>query len=219
MFYYYGGKKRLAKRYMFPLYQTIIEPFAGAAGYAMHWRDRDVILIDKDKRICDLWEYLIMADPQEILSLPLVKPGERADAFGLTQVQEDLIRYYAAPGARMGMVAQPFSKWHERKRAQVAQLVTEIRHWRVVRGSYEDAPDVEATWFIDPPYQFGGEEYRESNKNLDYAGLLEWVNARRGQVIVCENDQNTWLPAHAPIAKNRNVAGKHYNEVAYERAG
>src|SRR5690606_2290087 len=64
----------------------------------------------------------------------------------------------------------------------------------IIRGSYEDLQNEEATWFIDPPYQFGGEHYIESTKNIDFVKLAEWCKERNGQVIVCENTKATWLP-------------------------
>jgi hypothetical protein len=34
-----------------------------------------------------------------------------------------------------------------------AAQVGAIKHWTLIEGSYEAAPDEEATWYIDPPYQ------------------------------------------------------------------
>ena len=52
----------------------------------------------------------------------------------------------------------------------------------------------EATWFIDPPYQFGGEWYVKSTKDINFTKLAEWCMNRNGQVIVCENTKADWLP-------------------------
>jgi 16S rRNA G966 N2-methylase RsmD len=69
-----------------------------------------------------------------------------------------------------------------------------IRHWKTKLGSYEDLENEEATWFIDPPYQFGGHEYKHSNKQIDFNKLGEWCKNRNGQIIVCENTKADWLP-------------------------
>lgn len=61
-FTFYGGKWRAAPRYPSPIYNTIVEPFAGAAGYAVRYYERDIILIEKDPEIAALWRYLIAAD-------------------------------------------------------------------------------------------------------------------------------------------------------------
>lgn len=216
MFYYFGGKRRLAKLYPAPQYDTIIEPFAGSAQYSIRYGDRNVILIEKDERVCRLWRYLQGATPKEILSLPIPERGKRIDGLGLETEEEDLIRAHAAPGARTGYVVGPFSKWNENKRSEIARLVTEIRHWKILNGSYEQSPDIPATWFIDPPYQFGGKQYRCSSKDIDYAALLQWCDSRLGQVIVCENSLNQWLPSFEIISTSKNIQNrKSADEVVY----
>ena len=61
-------------------------------------------------------------------------------------------------------------------------------------GSYNDIDNQDATWFIDPPYFNGGQHYPFSNKDLDFNELGNWCKERIGEVIVCENDNATWLP-------------------------
>lgn len=45
-FTYGGGKWLLAKHYPKPRYKTLIESFAGSAGYAMHYSELQVRLYD-----------------------------------------------------------------------------------------------------------------------------------------------------------------------------
>lgn len=67
MFYYYGRKKKLVKVYPSPVYSTIVEPFAGSAAYSLYWvKDRDVILIEKDLQVYELWKTLQSSCPIEI---------------------------------------------------------------------------------------------------------------------------------------------------------
>lgn len=40
-FTYFGGKYRIAPRYPKPQYNTIIEPFAGSAGYSLRYPERE----------------------------------------------------------------------------------------------------------------------------------------------------------------------------------
>jgi len=86
------------------------------------------------------------------------------------------------------------SFWGEVIRERVASQVAFISHWTVIEGDYSQAPDLEATWFIDPPYAEAGRLYRHSSKNIDYVALGNWCKTRKGQVIVCENEGATWLP-------------------------
>lgn len=47
MWTYYGTKKRIAKNYPAPIYDTIIEPFAGAAQYSLYgdnWKKKVILL-------------------------------------------------------------------------------------------------------------------------------------------------------------------------------
>src|SRR5690348_5384455 len=54
-FSFYGGKWRAAPKYPAPLYDTIIEPFAGSAGYAVRHYEKRVLLCEKDPVIAALW--------------------------------------------------------------------------------------------------------------------------------------------------------------------
>jgi hypothetical protein len=76
-------------------------------------------------------------------------------------------------------------------------------------GSYEDAPDVEATWFIDPPYQHANRRGYLC-KGIDYARLSDWCRSRRGQVIVCEQEGADWLPFKplADVATHRGAVSR-----------
>ena len=50
MFHYLGRKSdRFAKIYPEPKYNTIIEPFAGSAGYALHHYSKKVILCENSE--------------------------------------------------------------------------------------------------------------------------------------------------------------------------
>jgi len=84
MFYYYGRKKRLAKYYPSPQYDTIIEPFAGSAAYSLHgdyWR-KQIILIERDECVDLIWKWLIeQATSQDIEKLPVLRIGDRTNKF------------------------------------------------------------------------------------------------------------------------------------------
>ena len=67
-----------------------------------------------------------------------------------------------------------------------------IRHWRIIEGDYTDAPDIEAHWHIDPPYQDNAGRHYRCNA-LDYQSLADWCRSRRGFVQACERDGATWL--------------------------
>jgi len=55
MFSYYGSKSKLAQHYPTPKYDTIVEPFAGAAGYSLYgdnWKKNVLLYADKAAETC-----------------------------------------------------------------------------------------------------------------------------------------------------------------------
>ena len=203
-FSYYGSKFRLARHYPPPMHDTIIEPFAGAAGYSIHHWHKGVILVDLDPHIAGVWEYLISSNPNEIRSLPLVESDTVIPDLDICEEAQWLIGFWSGQG-----VAYPRntpSRWpseHDRSqnsgwsaatREHVATVSGRIAHWQIIHGDYTDAPDIEATWFVDPPYQEKGAHYRHGSSSIDYNVLADWSLSRSGQVMVCENGGADWLP-------------------------
>ena len=70
---YFGGKFRAAPRYPQPRYKRIVEPFAGAAGYSLRYFYHDVILVENYLVLVEMWDFLIHATEQDILSIPFVE--------------------------------------------------------------------------------------------------------------------------------------------------
>lgn len=213
-FTYYGGKYRIAPHYPAPKHKTIIEPFAGAAGYSVRHYTHDVILVDASPIICGTWDYLISASQEEILNLPDIPHDLTVDDFDLIQEQRWLIGFWLnkastgprkSPGLWMRQGTRPNSHWGPAIRARLANQVEKIRHWKVIQGDYSASPSTEATWFIDPPYQKQGVLYP---KKVDsFAELGSWCLERSGQVIVCEAEGADWLPFE-PFREHKTVEGK-----------
>jgi site-specific DNA-adenine methylase len=202
-FTYYGGKWRAAPHYPKPAYGTIIEPFAGSAGYGLRYHDRNVILVDKDPTIVELWRYLIASSEKDILDLPLLQTGQSVDDFDVPTGGRHLIGFWLnkgttrprlTPSAWMRSGINPTGFWSAEIRDRIARQVAGIRHWTVIHGDYHDAPDIAATWFVDPPYYSAGRHYRFGSAQIDFTRLGEWCQSRHGQVLVCENVGATWLP-------------------------
>jgi site-specific DNA-adenine methylase len=204
-FGYYGGKWRDALRhYPSPQFTTIVEPFAGSAGYALRHAHLKVILCEIDPALAEIWRYLKRVTQREILALPDLPEDGSVDDLQITQEAKWLIgmwlnRGVSAPRKRasqwMRQGIRPGCFWGQKVRARIAAQVSKIRHWKIYNRSYTDCPvPSRATWFIDPPYQCAGRHYRFGTDLLDYAGLADWCKARSGQVIVCENEGASWLP-------------------------
>lgn len=203
---YYGGKWRAVQgdAYPRPLHDTIVEPFAGAAGYSLRWGiDRKVILVEKYPVVAAIWRYLIGADPAEIRAIPEVDSTDDLPDW-VPQAARWLVGFTMNSSAstprktlssgrrKLRALNRQFEGWTPAMRERVALQVPHIRHWEVIEGDYTTAPDLEATWFIDPPYERAGKHY--VHHRIDYAQLAAWCLARRGQPIVCEAAEAKWLP-------------------------
>lgn len=204
---YYGSKFRAAKRYAAPQQDTIIEPFAGAAGYALNHAHKNVVLVERDPRLVAIWRFLIGATAADVLALPLMGLDQTiADLPPCDPAGRELIRAWLQGGARNGknsfssmakanLARNPDTPafWGKACRERIASQVGAIKHWRIIEGDYTSAPDVEATWFVDPPYNnAAGRVY--NYHSLDYVALGDWCRRLRGQVMVCENQGADWLP-------------------------
>lgn len=208
-FSFFGSKWRSAPHYPAPRHAALVEPFAGSAGYATRYPDREVILIEKDETIAALWAYLIAARPEEIRALPLLTNDQTVDDLHCVDEAKFLIGFWInkastvpkkSPSVWIRKNDELYKKysidqwWGVKIRERVATQVDQIKHWRLVVGSYENAPEIEATWFIDPPYEKAGKHYRHKSSALDFDVLGMWCRERRGQVLVCENEGAAWLP-------------------------
>jgi site-specific DNA-adenine methylase len=194
MFSYYGTKRSLAPHYPKPKHDLIIEPFAGAAAYACLYPEREVWLCDIDPVVIATWEYLIAATSDEIMALPDLHPGDKVSDYDVPLGAQHLMGFAANPGsAQPKITATQRCKWNDQK-VRIAGQVDRIKHWHVFQAPWSDLPDIEATWFVDPPYQAAGKWYRHNANKIDFYSLGVFCKTRQGQVIVCENDGAEWLP-------------------------
>ena len=195
-FDYFGTKTRLANTYPVARYDTIVEPFAGAAAYSLqgdHWT-RNIVLIDSYKPVVNLWKWLQAVDESAVLSLPDLLEG----TFTLDPAHPAfwMMQWFQGRGSdRPRFTPSPWQirDW-PRYRRRVAADIHKIRHWHIIEGDYTDAPDIEATWFIDPPYRHQGHQYLNGSSGINYEYLAEWSMTRQGQAVVCEQEPADWLP-------------------------
>lgn len=197
MFSYYGRKKRMVKLYPEPKYNLIIEPFAGSAAYSMEYFNRDVMIVDKYPVVIAIWKYLQTASPNDILSIPIPVNGQELctlDSWNNLCIEEQhLLGFCANNGSvtpKNFAGRMNFNSWH-RDRTVIANNLYKIKHWKILCADYSEIPNQCATWFIDPPYQVGGNLYKENK--IDYDALGVWCKERNGQAIVCENGNANWL--------------------------
>jgi len=215
MFSYYGTKKKLAKYYPKPLHDIIIEPFAGAAAYSMMYHDHNVILCEKDEKIYKLWKYLQSATEDDIMKLPILEKGvslnlpEYKDNYRIEEIY--LMGFYLNPGSSQPKKSPgTFCSWNENTKKKIVEDLPKIKHWTILHGDYQQLDNMEATWYVDSPYQSsGGQYYHHGNKGFDYQTLAKWTLGRKGQVIVCENLGSDWLDFQPLI----NLKGQKHNRM------
>ena len=203
MWSYYGSKSKIAKYYPKPIYGKIIEPFAGAAWYSARYSTRKISLSDKNQIIYGIWDWLINAatinDLTEHQNLYL---GDNLNDRQMAPAHRWLLGFIINRGSSTpANIVQKWScqvvkrpTWASTVAYQIERIITflpEIKKWHIENEDYCNIKNEEATWFIDPPYQEGGQYYPEHD--IDYSSLAEWCTSRKGQVIVCENAAASWL--------------------------
>lgn len=216
MFSYYGSKSIIVDLYPPPKYGKVKEPFAGSARYALKYWDREVVLYDKFDKIIEAWHYLQQASEKDVQGLPEIRKGMDLRTMSLSSGEKTFLGFlFGISSTAPRNKPSPFAceqNGRKNKYQRVAAELHKIRHWKVIQGSYEDIPNEEATWFIDPPYEKAGYAYKHSN--INYEHLAHWSKERIGQSIVCENTGATWLPFE-PLAMMRGGNGKKAEEAMW----
>ncbi len=224
MFPYYGRKKNIVSYYPIPKYDIIIEPFAGSASYSLMYHEKQVILCELDPCIYNIWYYLInIATPKKIISLPLLKQGETLfdkKFDNLEQAEKDLIGFFIKSScARPNKIQSShknYNLWTFENKKKLSEDIKKVKHWKVFNGSFKDLGNVKATWFIDAPYQgAGGNYYKFSNKKIDFNKLKKWCLSRKGQIIVCENEEANWLDFE-PLITSYQRGNRHVEMIYYK---
>jgi hypothetical protein len=227
MFYYYGAKNLLSRYYPSPRYKTIVEPFAGSAAYSCYHLLKDdslnTILIDKDDNVAEAWDFLLNCSEEDIINFPEPNIGEYAYHF--------LIKTCTASNASSKCKKMKYTERLSRvfniQKKRLIKFLPIRNRIKFIHGTYNDIENIEATWFIDPPYQIikesksvfqNGDGYSKNcnASGLDYGQIALFCKERAGQLIVCEKEGADWLD-FKKFRQNKTSLNKNYNEVIYER--
>lgn len=187
------------KHYPTPKFDKIIEPFAGSARYSLLNFQKEILLVDLDPSIIQIWKYLQLCSEKDILNLPDFKTGDDIRNFDLSADEKLFCGFLIGKGLRRpqnivtrfaGGLQPTWIRWQKK---HIAKNLFKIKHWKIELGTYRDIENESCTWFVDPPYQFGGEYYTKGNNKINFYELAAWCRERQGQVIVCENSKADWM--------------------------
>jgi site-specific DNA-adenine methylase len=220
-FPFYGSKWNIARHYPSPGLTRVIEPFAGGASYSCFYDCARVDLFDADPIIAGVWSFLMRATPAEIEWLPdMPEVGDHVDNYKIPQEAKWLIGFWLNRGsatpkksrtAYSARTDKAQLNWGPRAKERIITQLPMLAGWTITNADYSEAPDVEATWFVDPPYGDKGKFYRIKFNEFDDLG--EWVLERQGKVIACEGPGATWLP-FKPLGLFKSSLG-HATEMVY----
>ena len=222
-FSFYGGKGMLSSKYPPPKYKTIVEPFAGGAAYSLKYYNHDCILIEKNKDVCAVWEYIKNPNKKELEKIPQhITPGMKVSDFKIDNPAFiNILRFAANVGTggtkkKMETITKIGAKHFYKNTVQKILFWTDkIKHWQIYNGDYFDFDFGEASYFIDPPYQNqAGTLYKYGSKVIDYTNLKKYISTLKGQIIICENSESEWIKDYEINNLNRscNVKAKHINK-------
>jgi 16S rRNA G966 N2-methylase RsmD len=220
MFSYYGSKSKIVNYYPPPKHKLIIGPFAGSARYSLKYWRNDILLVDKYPVVIEVWKYLQQCTPADILKLPKPLIGDDLRKYEqLSEIEKKFMGFIvqAAQGKPANTVTKMSAFYANTSdiREQIANQLFKIKHWIVKQGCFKDIENKEATWFIDPPYQYGGQhQYKFNNKSINFEHLAEWCKTRNGQAIVCENTKADWMP-FKPMVELQGAANTNTTEAIW----
>jgi site-specific DNA-adenine methylase len=226
-FAYYGAKARVARYYPKPKHNTIIEPFAGSAAYSMfHIHNaKQIILIEKDEAVVNLWHRLQNMTSDELDKLDEELNKERTTEPLIAGLGGGTSLHATLSGKSRQLTPWMKTKWPQKKNV-IKRALPYLHKIEVHCGDYTEAPRIEATYFIDPPYQLNivnpnrglqdqaGNGYRHGSQHINYQQLAKWCEQLPGQTIVCEQKPANWLPFE-PFRANNNINLQKRTEVIW----
>lgn len=227
LFKWFGSKWLSSKTLPAPIHDTVVEPFAGGAGYSLRHANKRVVISENDPHLFVLWSWLITtATESAIREIPIGVPeGTDIRTLGLTLGQATLLKTWQRTN-NVGdcWTISPWGnkpgQWTANTRARVAEEFHAVKQWLVFRDAcYAFAhSSTPATYFVDPPYQYN---YQYRQKPIDYGHLAELIQQLNGQKIVCEavcpktDRVPTWLPFEfwgSRITSRRKAENNHHSK-------
>lgn len=231
-FSYYGSKYIGAKHYGPPRHDVVVEPFCGSAAYSTRWNVGRAVLFDLSENICQLWDWLIHCTANDVAAIPDYF-DDMDQVMALDVGPQMLCRFWIAKGR-----AEPSTKlspWYQTHRTatdcrvwgpavkdRIISQKPHISRWTIEQSTWQDIPEVDAHWHVDPPYNNNpGTRYPHSSKAIDFDDLGQWCRTLGPHVDVCENEGATWLPfrpLYEVVASRGRPSGRTSKEVVWVKS-
>ncbi len=238
LFKWFGSKWISSKRYPLPIHDSIVEPFAGGAGYSLRHHTKQITLAESNVSVFELWRWLIAeATEASVRDIPIDIPiGTDVRSIGLSRGQALLLKNWQrtnnisdGPGtwavSKWGNLP---GQWTANTRSRVASELHLIKHWKIYQDGVSlmmTAGSEPSTWFIDPPYKYN---YQYGCRSFDHTSLALHVKDLPGQVIACEAvcqktgqipDYLPFVPFAVTVTSRRKAANNHHSsELIYVRS-
>lgn len=233
LFKWFGSKWTASKHYPMPEHESVVEPFAGGAGYSLRHFTKKVTIAETDPHISQLWKWIVMeATETDVRAIPLgLTIGTDIREVGLSHGQALLLKTWQRTNNvgscwTISSWGNLSGQWTENTRSRVASEINLVKHWKVTDDGFalmKNHCDL-ATWFVDPPYQFN---YQYRGSAFDYASLATHVASLNGQIIVCEavcpktQAVPNWLPFvpfRETVTSRRKTNNNHHSkELVFTR--
>jgi len=234
LFKWFGSKWLSSKHLPAPRYDTIIEPFAGGAGYSLRYADRKVVIAESNSHLHELWQWLIRDATEALIrEIPLSVPvGTNILSLGLSRGQSLLLKTWQRTN-NVGdcWTISPWGnlpgQWTANTRARVASEVDAVRHWELwsngipVLHQCVGLGAKDSTFFVDPPYLYNYQYKAPLLIGYSQLGMTVGRLAERNQVIVCEAIEPKtgrvpdWLPFTAwqsRVTSRRKADCQHHSK-------
>ena len=185
MFSYYGSKTEIVKFYPRPKEGKIIEPFAGAAKYALKHYSNQVLIVDAYRDLINIWKWLQRSGINDLDRLPKqIHVGQSVDDFEFDCEEAKNLFGFLIKAGNERPSKKP-TKWTEMRPnrikfriEQIKSSLFKIRHWDIFCDDYRNIPNQQATWFIDPPLSIWRQILCSFKDRLQSSFCLEQRKAR-----------------------------------------
>ena len=115
---------------------------------------RSVILNDADKGVVDTWHRVQRMTADDVRSLDAELDKERTyERLVAWAGGNRTNRLFDTNGEKVTSRMRSHRSGWGNVRERIIRHLDLVRTFEILHGDYRDLPDVEATWFIDPPYQ------------------------------------------------------------------